>query len=200
MPQTLYEVLTEALEDEYKARATYQRVIERFGEVRPFANIAQAEDRHVRALLPLFGKYGIPVPEDSWARWAKAPGSLLEASQEGVMAEIDNAAMYRRLLAATRDYPDVQQVLRNLRRASQENHLPAFQRAVQRYSGTLAQRSMTGTHIPDHTLGQGSGVVTSEMNTGHTNPQGHGGGCGMGGHGWGGPGGGGRWAGGKGRW
>lgn len=198
MPQTLQQVLTEALEDEYKARATYRRVIERFGEVRPFTNIAQAEDRHVRALLPLFEKYGIPVPEDSWDRLAQAPESLLEASQDGVMAEIDNAAMYRRLLAATRDYPDVQQVLRNLQSASQENHLPAFQRAVQRYSGTLAQHAGTGTHGMDHSQGQDSHSAASRASSSYP-IQGRGGGCGMGSHGWSPQGGGWGWMGGRGR-
>ena len=41
----------DALEDEYKARATYRKVIERFGRVRPFVNIIQAEERHIEALL-----------------------------------------------------------------------------------------------------------------------------------------------------
>ena len=40
--------------------------------------------------------------------------------------------MYDRLLAETKDYADVQQVFKNLQRASQENHLSAFQRCVER--------------------------------------------------------------------
>lgn len=135
MPHDLEAVLTEALDDEYKARATYARVILKFGDIRPFTNILQAENRHVHALLPLFAKYGIPVPEDTWAERVASPRSLLEASRAGVQAEIENAAMYRRLLDTARDHADVQRVLLNLQRASQENHLPAFQRAVQRYTG-----------------------------------------------------------------
>lgn len=49
-----------------------------------------------------------------------------------VEAEIENGEMYQRLLALTSDYPDVQQVFLNLQRASQENHLPAFQRCAER--------------------------------------------------------------------
>jgi hypothetical protein len=45
--------LCEALDDEYKARATYRKVIEAFGPIRPFVNIVEAEDRHAKALLAL---------------------------------------------------------------------------------------------------------------------------------------------------
>ncbi|MDZ7803759.1 ferritin-like domain-containing protein [Thiohalophilus sp.] len=134
MTQTLHEILTEAIEDEYKARATYRRVLEKFGDVRPFSNIVEAEQRHIDALLLLFENYGLRVPEDHWPERVATPDTLLAACQAGVAAEIDNAAMYDRLLAASSDYPDVQRVLRNLQRASSENHLPAFQRCVERES------------------------------------------------------------------
>jgi len=125
-------VLIEAINDEYKARATYRQVINKFGEIRPFINIADAESRHIEALLPLFEKYGVTVPEDNWASSIEAPQSILEACQVGVEAEIENAEMYDRLLELTVDYPDVQLVLTQLQRASTENHLPAFQRCVER--------------------------------------------------------------------
>jgi len=64
MPDKLESVLTEAINDEYKARATYRMIISKFGEIRPFINIVEAESRHIQALLPLFDKYGVPVPED----------------------------------------------------------------------------------------------------------------------------------------
>ncbi|MDR9437298.1 MAG: DUF2202 domain-containing protein [Thiohalophilus sp.] len=132
MSETLTEILTEAIEDEYKARATYRRVLEEFGDVRPFSNIVEAEQRHINALLVLFTEYGLRVPEDNWPDRVETPATLLAACQEGVAAEIGNATMYDRLLAASSDYPDIQSVLRNLQRASQENHLPAFQRCVER--------------------------------------------------------------------
>jgi rubrerythrin len=132
MLENLALALTEALQDEYKARATYRAILERFGLVRPFVNIVESEERHIRALLPLFARYGVPVPEDDWPARVDVPESLTQACQEGVQAEIENGAMYERLLAMTADYPDVQQVFRNLQRASQENHLPAFQRGAAR--------------------------------------------------------------------
>jgi len=144
MSQTLQEALIEALHDEYKARATYQLIINKFGNVRPFSNIVHAEDRHVNALLPLFEKYGFDIPPDDWASKITIPATLKEASEAGVAAEIENAEMYDRLLAATTQYPDVQRVLINLQRASQENHLPAFKRAANRFSDTDSHQMNPG--------------------------------------------------------
>lgn len=132
MSETLNNILVEAINDEYKARATYRHVIKKFGEVRPFINIVEAEGRHIEALLPLFKKYGIDIPEDNWDSRIQTPGSLMDACREGVNAEIENAEMYNRLLDLSKKYPDVQHVLKQLQRASSENHLPAFQRCVER--------------------------------------------------------------------
>ncbi len=52
------EDLLMALDDRYKARATYRQVLADF-EVRPFSNIVEAEQRHIDALLVLFERYGI---------------------------------------------------------------------------------------------------------------------------------------------
>ena len=132
MSEILSNALIEAINDEYKARATYRLVISQFGEIRPFINIVEAESRHIDALLPLFEKYNITVPEDDWASRIEIPSSILEACHVGVESEIENAEMYNRLLESTIEYPDVQAVLIQLQRASKENHLPAFQRCVER--------------------------------------------------------------------
>ncbi len=131
---TLQEVLTEALDDEYKARAMYRKMIDQFGPVRPFVNIVEAEQRHIAALLPLFEKYRIAPPEDKWTTTLRVPDTLLEACQAGVDAEIENIAMYDRLLAAVQE-DDVARVLANLQAASRERHLPAFLRCVKRGGG-----------------------------------------------------------------
>jgi rubrerythrin len=131
MRSNLRDRLTEALQDEYKARATYRKVIEKFGPVRPFANIVEAEDRHVAALLALFEKHGEPVPEDRWPGRVAVPDTLAEACRNAVEAEQENMAMYDRLLAATAE-PDVRRVLENLQSASRDRHLPAFERCLAR--------------------------------------------------------------------
>ena len=78
------EDLLAALDDEYKARATYRQVLADFGDVRPFSNIVEAEQRHIDALLVLFERYGIEVPEDPWPGQAPRFSSIEEACQAGV--------------------------------------------------------------------------------------------------------------------
>ena len=126
--------LREALDDEFCARATYRKVIEAFGPVQPFVNIVEAEDRHAEALLALFAKFGIEPPEDTWPDRVTAPKTLADACQAAVEAEIANEAMYERLLAGISD-PDVLTVMRRLQQASQERHLPAFRRCLERETG-----------------------------------------------------------------
>ena len=122
--------LVAALDDEYQARATYAQVIEDFGSVRPFANIIEAENRHAQALVRIFERYGIPVPLDTWPGRVPRYGSLREACEAGVAAEIANAALYDELIAGT-DRADIVEVYRNLQEASQQRHLPAFRRCTE---------------------------------------------------------------------
>jgi rubrerythrin len=126
----LLDRLTEALDDERKAIATYRSVIERFGPVRPFVNIIEAERRHAAALIGLFDRYGLPVPEDDWAMVRVAvPESLPDACSRAVAGELQNIAMYDHLLDATPE-PEVRRVLERLQSASRDRHLPAFQRCL----------------------------------------------------------------------
>jgi hypothetical protein len=133
MSMTLKDRLTLALLDEYKSRATYAKILEKFGPVRPFINIHEAEGRHVEALLRLFESYQIEVPVDHWPCHITVPPTLREACQQAVEAEQDNMTMYDRILAETSE-PDVRRVLQNLQSASRDRHLPAFERCVHRES------------------------------------------------------------------
>jgi hypothetical protein len=129
--QSEIEALLEALDDEYRAWATYDQVIQDFGQVRPFINIREAEARHIEALQRLFGSYELPLPENSWPGRVVRYDSVGEACQAGVTAEIENGKMYDRLLEST-NRPDILRVYRNLQDASQQRHLPAFKRCVER--------------------------------------------------------------------
>lgn len=116
------------IQDEFRAELIYQRVLDDFGSVRPFINIINAEVRHSEALGRLYQARGIPVPESRWSP-DEIPGfsSIPEACQAGVDAEIENAEIYDRY----EDLPlpsDVKTVFDNNKRASLENHLPAFER------------------------------------------------------------------------
>lgn len=124
--------LTEALDDEYRARATYRAVIAKFGPVRPFTNIVEAEERHIEALLRQYARLGLQPPPDKWAEAVDVPESLEAACARGVEAEIENGALYDRLIEQTGD-EQVRDVMGWLREASQERHLPAFRRCVSRY-------------------------------------------------------------------
>jgi rubrerythrin len=130
--ESVERVLEEAFDDEDRARATYRAVIETFGDVRPFSNIVESEERHIQALTRLCRQHGLPVPEDRWAGRVTPPASLRDACEAGVAAERENAALYDRLIEAARAHPDVVAVLRQLRSASPENHLPAFERGLAR--------------------------------------------------------------------
>jgi hypothetical protein len=136
--------LHEALDDEYRAWATYDQVIAEFGEIPPFSNIREAEARHIQALHALFGRYGLPVPENRWPERVERYASLQAACVAGVAAEIANGEMYQRLLGATQR-PDILTVLHNLQQASQQRHLPAFQRCAQgRMGGGHGARQRRG--------------------------------------------------------
>ncbi len=126
LQQNAQSALNKALADEYKAHATYQAVIEKFGMVRPFSMIIRSEEQHIASLKTLYDKYGIPVPEDQTGK-VTVPQTLQESCQIGVEAEIANAALYRdTLLPQVKDYPDITSVFTLLMNASQQRHLIAF--------------------------------------------------------------------------
>lgn len=132
---TLAEALTAALDDEYRARATYRAVLDAYGDVRPFSNIVQSEERHIDALRRLCERYDVEMPPDPYASRTPAPESLEAACEAAVRAERENGALYQRLIEAAGERADVAEVFRRLRAASQENHLPAFERALARERG-----------------------------------------------------------------
>ncbi|HUJ79876.1 MAG TPA: DUF2202 domain-containing protein, partial [Nitrospiria bacterium] len=82
-------------------------------------------------LRALFGRYRLAVPENPWPGKIARYATLRAACEAGVEAEIANGAMYSRLLKATRR-PDMLGVFHALKDASQQRHLPAFQRGVER--------------------------------------------------------------------
>lgn len=127
---TLEEMLGYALEDEYLARAEYEKLMEVFGEQRPFTNIMKAEETHIALLLPLFEAYGLEAPADVSGEHVVIPETLAEAFETGVQAEINNIEMYEQFLKE--DLPeDVEEAFEALMKAS-ESHLKAFERGEDR--------------------------------------------------------------------
>lgn len=123
----IQQAMIDAINDEYRARAFYNAVIEKFGAVRPFSNIVQAENNHVNLWRNLFAQYGMAVPNDRFPGQISAPNTLKEACQMGVEAEIANVKMYDNFLTFVTQ-PDLKAAFTQLRQVSQERHLPAFER------------------------------------------------------------------------
>jgi len=127
--------LRAALEDEYHAEAVYEATTAKFGNVAPFTNIIRAERQHSSRLVAVMRDNGLTAPANPYASGAKAieaiPAALADACAVGVEAEIANVRLYdEKLLPAVAANPDIVQVFRALRDASQEKHLPAFQRCA----------------------------------------------------------------------
>jgi rubrerythrin len=126
------EALVAALDDEYRAEAIYAAVIKKFGEARPFINIIEAERRHAALVKAEMDRLGISYDKaNPWLDKEPAPASLLEACQQGIIAERENIALYEKLLPTIQD-AQVRETLTTLQWASRERHLPAFERCVAR--------------------------------------------------------------------
>jgi hypothetical protein len=81
------DALQEALDDEYKAWATYDQIIHDFGLERPFVNIRESEARHIEALRTLFHRYGLQMPENTWPGRVPRFASTRQACEAGIAAE-----------------------------------------------------------------------------------------------------------------
>ncbi len=127
---SIEEALTYAIQDEFLAQARYDAVISKFGQRRPFTNIKAAEQRHIRALIGLFRKYGIQVPVDDAKQYVSEPDTLNEAFQAGIGGEIANISMYEKLAGLPNLPPDIKAVMRNLGMASKQ-HLAAFRMGME---------------------------------------------------------------------
>ena len=124
--------LSMALEDEYRAEATYDAVLVSFPGARPFINIIEAERRHADRVRTEMDRVGITYAKTNpYLGTLKAPASVLEACKQGIVAEEENIALYDRLLPSVTD-GQIRATLTALQSASLERHLPAFQRCVAR--------------------------------------------------------------------
>lgn len=122
------DVLLEALADERRSAAMYQAVLDRHGRVMPFANIVRSERMHARHVEQMLVARGFEAPADGTEIGPEeAPATLAECYALGVQSELDNIAMYDRLMAETDD-EGVREGFARLRAMSEERHLVAFRR------------------------------------------------------------------------
>jgi hypothetical protein len=107
----------------------YRSVLEDFPGAAPFAMIAASEARHVEALQMLLTRRQQAPASSVWAPASFPPFSSVPAAcAAGVEAETADAAFYDRYLGRADLPQDVRSVFTNLRAASLEHHLPAFER------------------------------------------------------------------------
>lgn len=132
--------ILEGIADERKTEAIYKAVIEKHGEVRPFANTVRAEARHAAFLEALLTSRGLDVPKP-FAAAATAPATVGEACTAALQSERENVALYDRLLAAGPLPDDVKGAFEHNRVASLEHHVPAFERCAARGGGGHAAAS-----------------------------------------------------------
>lgn len=142
--QNLQITLTVLIEDEYKARAEYVALVEKFGEIAPFINLIKAETNHINALVNQFNVYGLEIPADNGSEFAVVPATLAEAYAIGIQAETSNIALYENFLK--QDFPvTVERTFTNLMNAS-VNHFATFE--------AYQDGTEVGTHIATNTRSQ----------------------------------------------
>lgn len=129
---TLEDMLLYAIQDEYAARAEYDYILQTFDVTKPFSNIIKSEEQHISMLIPLFEAYGFELPEDDSSEHLLPIDSLEETFDIGVIAEINNIAMYDLFLERDDIPEDVRDVFIKLRDAS-KNHLAAFEKNAAKY-------------------------------------------------------------------
>ena len=135
---TSEEVILAALmgpEGEYAAAASYLAVLDAYGDVEPYATIYTAELRHADALIRQLERLGVEVPENPYLGQIQAPADLETAALAWAEGEVLNIELYDYLLTMTDD-AQLTKVLNNLRSASLDSHLPAFEAAAEN-GGTL---------------------------------------------------------------
>jgi len=115
---------------EYAALAEYTAIVQKFGQVQPYATILQAEERHIAALKRHFEIRGLAIPENPFLGTVQAPDTLKQAADAGIIAEERNVAIYDQLLEQVKDQPDLVRVFTHLQYASKEHHLVAFTAAA----------------------------------------------------------------------
>ncbi len=150
--------LRETLMDERRAQAFYTSVMAKHGQVRPFSNIVHAEERHAAVVETLMTRHGVAILTDAPTNLPAVPGTLPECNRLAAQLERDNIAMYDRLLLDVTE-PDIRAAFENLRGASKNNHLPAFERWSANAGSAAAGQLVGYGHGNGRDPGRGAGNI-----------------------------------------
>jgi hypothetical protein len=116
------QILGQALDEEYKARAIYQAIVDKYGNELPFVNILRSENMHVLALQRLFTANKLTIPTDNYAGKITAPATLAEAFKLAIDEEKADIVLYDNFLKTVKE-PQVVLVFGNLQNASRHHQL-----------------------------------------------------------------------------
>lgn len=120
---TVETMLLNALHEERLAAATYQAIVDKFGEVKPFTNILKAEEQHIAAIENLLKVNGIEIPANNIT--ATAPKTLEESYALAINVEKEDIALYEEMYPNLSDSM-IKAVFTRLMNASKQ-HLQAFE-------------------------------------------------------------------------
>ena len=123
---TLDAILRRALEQERYSEATYRNILRTFGPRNPFLAITESEVQHGRTLEALGARYGQDIGATD-VLGEPAPKTMTLACQLAAKVETETISLYDGLLLRVTSYPEVTREFQNLRAASVNSHLPAFQ-------------------------------------------------------------------------
>lgn len=124
---TLNAILRRAMEQERYSESTYRNILSKVGSVNPFANIVDSEVQHGETLNQLATKYGQDLGS-TFVPGEPSPDTLELACQLAATIEAETVSLYDGLLLRVTTYPEISLAFQNLRSASADEHLPAFQK------------------------------------------------------------------------
>ncbi len=171
--ESVQTMLLNALHEERLAVATYQAVIDKFGEVEPFTNILKAEEQHIAAVENLLKVNNIDIPENNVT--AEAPETLEEAYAKAIEVEKEDIALYEKMLPDISDTM-IKTVFTRLTNAS-EWHLKTFEaysKGETPETGYMARNGRNGgSHMGmnSNVQGKGQGRMYRQRNNNQNNAQ-----------------------------
>ncbi|MFU0824195.1 MULTISPECIES: hypothetical protein [Clostridium] len=118
---TFEKMLRYAIEDEYIKRTRYELISEKFKIDEPFYSMAKCETGNILALITLFSKHNIPVPQDKSLEYIKTPKTIEDAYNLSIKGEENNIIMYEKFLKDESLDEDAKAIFSKLRDISKEN-------------------------------------------------------------------------------